>query len=73
MIGNYITAKEASIFYKCRLEYARRKLRVLAWKLGKTRFHKNYGVIPDIKTISYHEFAKAHNIPMTELERILKR
>lgn len=72
MTGNFITAKEASRFYKCRLEYARRKLRILAWTLGKTRYRKDYGVIPDIKSISYFEFAKAHNIPMSELERILK-
>jgi hypothetical protein len=72
MYGNFITAKEASVFYKCRVEYARRKLRILALSLGKTRHHKKYEVIPDIKNISYYEFADAHNIPMTELERILK-
>lgn len=71
MIGNYITAKEASIFYKCTVEYARRKLRVLAQSLNKRRIH-NKKPIPDIKHISYLEFAEAHNTPISELERILR-
>lgn len=69
--GNYITAKEASIFYKCRVDYARKKMKVLAAFNQKFRYH-NGKHIPDIKNISYKEFAEAHGVTMSELEIILK-
>lgn len=71
-LGNYISAKEASVFWRLSYKQTCRKLRVLASALGKKRPHKRYGIVPDIKRVSYQEFADAHNVTLQELERIIK-
>ncbi len=73
--GIYISAKEASKVYKCTPVHARRKLAALAKVLDLFRTRNLQGevmIIPDIRRITYQQFADALNVSLDELEKAMK-